>query len=211
MRVVAALLCVGLSTGTAFAASGDPQRRHTPVDQARARAALVRASDLPGWRASRPARPNASNRCRSFSPDLSGLVETGSAASPEFSRGRLRISSHVALVATASQGLAAWKALARRDMLACVDEAFRAAGIRVERISNRVLRFPRVAPRVVAFRSSFVLSGFGDPKPARGSADIILLGRGRALAALGASCDGGVFPASLERRLARLVAQRLPR
>jgi hypothetical protein len=209
MRRLSIAVIALVTAGTALAA-GDPQRRHTAADQARARAAVLRVSDLAGWKTQRAAMPTPGTRCRSYSPNLSRLVETGAAASRQFSRGRWTTSSDVRLFATPDQAAAAWKELASGRMLSCVREAFASTPtIHVRALSNRRLPFPRLAPRSVAFRSSFRLTGFADPKPFRGTFDLIVLGRGRALAALATSADGGTFPATLERHLAALIASRL--
>jgi hypothetical protein len=191
-------------------APGDPQRRPTPADQALARAALLRRSDLRNWLTRPRVKPTVANRCRSFSPSLSSLVETGAAQSPEFVRGRLVVSSNVIVFATTNQAAAAWRQLATLKLLECVREKLASTpGIHVRSISNRLLAFPQVAPRSTAFRSSFRLSAFGDAKNSRGSFDVVLLGRGRALAVLAASADGDAFPAAIERRIASLIAKRL--
>jgi hypothetical protein len=182
---------------------------HNPSDQASARSIDLRRGDLPGWRA-RPA-PKPALRCRSFAPDLSAVVETGSAASPEYTRGRLSVSSNAVVAASRSRALVVWHALATKRLLNGVREAFlRTPGIKLRRLVTSRLPFPRVAPRTAAFRASFVLTGFGDDQPSYGSFDFILLARAWTTAVLGAGVDGRApFPADLARRLAGVLARRL--
>ena len=197
--------------GSATAGSGDPRRDHNPGDQASARSIVLRRGDLPGWRARPAPKPKPSLRCRSFAPDLSAVVETGSAASSEYTRGRLSVSSNAVVTASRSQALVVWHSLATKRLMTCVGEAFRKTpGITLKKLVTTTLPLRRVAPRTAAFRASFVLTGFGDQQPSYGSFDFVLLGRARAMAVLGAGVDGRMpFPPALERRLAGLLARRL--
>ena len=75
----AALIAVALAAvlaGSALAAQGDPQKKLTKADQARARAVSLRLSDFgAGWKQGPPTKQDESNpRCSSYNPDQSDLI-----------------------------------------------------------------------------------------------------------------------------------------
>src|SRR5690348_12678169 len=89
-RIPLSLLAVAagalLPIPTAVAAKGDPQKAHTPADMAKARSIAIRRADLPAgtWKAEKSSSDDSSLRCPGFEPDMSDLVETGTADSPDF-------------------------------------------------------------------------------------------------------------------------------
>jgi hypothetical protein len=80
---LAAVLLVLAVAGAALAANGDPQRRITPADQARAQAMVLRASDFSAAYTSHPSSSGGGGfYCAAI--DESDLTLTGSATSPSF-------------------------------------------------------------------------------------------------------------------------------
>lgn len=106
-RAVAVLLLVGLvSAGVARAAGGDPQKRLTPADQARAKAMLVRRSDLPtGYRV---ARQSSLRDVHCAAVDDSDLVVTGEGRSG-FDRTPVAVASASEVYRTLANANAAWR------------------------------------------------------------------------------------------------------
>src|SRR5574340_529267 len=84
--VVVALLVALAASTVALGAGGEPQRRITAADQARARAMLLRKPDFPaGVTVTRQASGTLSFACAAL--DESDLTLTGEADSPSFSTG----------------------------------------------------------------------------------------------------------------------------
>jgi hypothetical protein len=86
----AALIAVlaGVLVPVALAANGDPQKKLTKADQAKARSISLRLSDFgTGWKQGPPSKQDESNpRCSTYNPNQSDLIETGTYDSPDFSR-----------------------------------------------------------------------------------------------------------------------------
>ena len=87
--VVAGLACAAVALGSHF----DPEQRLRAGDQARARAMLLRQSDLgPGFAVERTSDLDAHVTCKAL--DLSDLVVTGRSASPRWGRDLVVIGLH---------------------------------------------------------------------------------------------------------------------
>ena len=216
--LVAALLAVLAGTATAAATkAGDPKQRHNATDQAWAERLRVQHDDLGAgdWRveAQDPnAERGAPKICRD--PNLSDLVETGSAEEPDFSRNLSFVSSSAVVFQTPAQMQTAYRRLARSPLNQCVAWAFtkgaELAGARVRVSSFRALPTSQLAPRGRAARVDLVVSG--GAASVRGHISYYLLSRGRAgvillIASFGRPATP--IPAALESRLATTVAQRL--
>ena len=199
-----ALLLALLCTGVALAARGEPQKRITPADQARAKAMLLRASDFGlGFRAMPPSPQEADIYCKAL--DESDLTLTGEAKSPTFQGGVEFVSSLAQVYESAADSAASWRRGTSAAGDACVREqfrrGFRGQGARLERFTR--MAFPRLAERSVAYR--LVVSSQG----VRAFLDVVALKQGRAQAALLLGSALTPMPREVEVRLAGTVARRM--
>jgi hypothetical protein len=217
-RFLLALLALAALAGTASAAvtkAGDPKKRHNAADQAWAERIRIQRNDLGAgdWRVEPPESDHgAPKQCQD--PDMSDLIETGSAENPNFSRNGSAVSSASLVLQTPAQMRAAFARVARAPFTECLSWAFKkgaaAAGARVRITSTTSLRASQLAPMAKAGRVDIVVSG--PAASVRGHFSYYLLARGRAsvLLVIGSfTRPAAPISASLERHLATVVAQRL--
>lgn len=213
MRTVQRLLAVALllllaGSTAAFADHLDPKKRIRAADQAKARAMLLRKSDLgPGVIAQPTNTPDTHLTCEAL--DESDLTVTGEAESPTWTQGAGFVVSAVNVYATVTDANASWTRGTRgagtrclRDQLA---DEFATQGVALE--SLRKVAFPRVAERTVAYRVT--LSGTVQGTTVRVVIDLVVLKHARAQAAL---YFGSAFapPAKADEvALARITARRM--
>ena len=175
---------------------------------AKARAGLLKGADLgTGW----TAQPSGDDRCNAFHPDQSALVETGQ-ADRTFARGTAVVGSDVTIYRTEAQARTSWTLNARLAGMQCALEGLRRslpAGVTIATLRNARVPVARLAPRTVAFVLSVRISA---PNGVTLDAhfDAVLLGRGRTLAGVLIGSIGTRYPVAEVRRLATLVARRLP-
>jgi hypothetical protein len=222
-RIALVLVALAALAGTASAAAtkkGDPQKRHNPTDQAWAERIRVQRADLGAgdWRVEPPSGDDlmqgGPKRCKD--PDLSDLVETGSAEEPDFSRNGSLVTSGSIVFQSAAQMRTAFARLARTPFQDClllgVKLGASASGARVRVLSASSIKASRLAPMVRAGRVDLVVSGAA--ASVRGHITYHLLARGRASVVMVIASFGRpatpISP-SLERHLVTIVAQRLKR
>ena len=215
------LLVLAALAGTASAASreaGDPQKRHNAADQAWAKAIRVQRSDLGSgdWRVEESSDDDrgAPKACKD--PDLSDLVETGSAEEPDFSRNGSFVGSGSIVFQTEPQMTSAWNRMARMPFTDCLIWGFKqgaaGSGMRIRIVSSGPVRIAKLAPRFKTGRVNVVISGPG--VTLKGRFSYYFAARGRAsVILLVASFGKPLTPISesLERRLATRVTGRLKR
>jgi hypothetical protein len=219
-RLALVILFAGAVAGTALAAGGDPrdpQKRHNAADQAWARAIRIQRSDLGAgdWRVE---PHNGDDRgapkdCRD--PDLSDLVETGSAENPDWSRNGSFVGTGVGIFATAQQATTAWQRLARQQINRCLvtglKQGLAGSGVRMT-ITSTNTPAHKLAPHFISGRLQITLST--PQSRVKGRFSYYLYARGRATVMLLVASFGRPLQPiseSLEQRLATLVAQRLKR
>jgi hypothetical protein len=220
-RSVLVLVGFALLAGSATAAAtkaGDPQKRHNAADQAWAERMRIQRSDLGvgDWRVE-PHSDNdhgAPKQCKD--PNLSDLVETGGAEEPDFSRNGSFVSSGSIVFQTEAQMRTAFARIARTPLTDCLIWAFKqgasGSGTRVRVTSAGPIRGGKLAPMSKTGRVDLVVTAQG--VAVKGHFSYYLLARGRASVILMfASFERPLtpIPASLERRLAAVVAARLNR
>jgi hypothetical protein len=201
-----ALLLALVPAGSAFADHYDPKRKIRQADQARAKAMLLRKSDLaPGY----TARSSGGSAHLNCSPlDESDLTLTGEAKSPMWVAGLTFVSSYANIYTSASDNNASWRRSTSAAGRRCVATEFqRLAGTSGVRLASlKELPFPSVAPRTVVYRLLFEL-------PAQPGAtltiDLVALSRSRAQAYFIVASAAGPPARAEELRLARIVAGRL--
>ena len=105
---VAVVLLALVTSGAALAARGDPEKRITPADQARAKAMLVRKGDL--GIAFRPTPSQSIGEdfsCPAL--DESDLTLTGEAESPTFAGGVEFVGSSAQVYESVADSKASWR------------------------------------------------------------------------------------------------------
>jgi hypothetical protein len=213
--VRSSILCGALVAATlvpaALASDGEPQKRLTKADQAKARAIVLHRSDFPaGW----IAKPNTntsqdSPRCSSYNPDQSDLIETGDVDSPDFTRadGSL-VSSSVGIFKTAKMARTGYARVARPQLASCFGELFKkgAAPATVQLLKVGPLAFRRLGDHSNAYRLTANVTVQGVTIPV--AIDIVTFNRGRVDVAMIFLGIRGPLPSSLEQSLAGRVAAR---
>lgn len=206
-----AVLAAALVVPAALASGGEPQKRLTKADQAKARAIALRASDFPaGW----TGKPNTNTsqddpRCSTYNPDQSDLVETGDVDSPDFTRadGSLATST-VGIFRTRTMARTGYGRVVRPQLASCFGELFKkgAAPAKVQLLQVGSLAFPRLGDRSNAYRltANVTLQGVTIPV----AIDIVAFNRGRVDVAMIFLGIRGPLPASLEQSLAAKAAAR---
>lgn len=213
LTLIAVAACV--LAGSAGAAATDPKKRHNAADQAWAAAIRIHREDLgPGdWRVeSSNSSAGAPQSCKD--PDLSDLVETGSAENPDFSQNGSFVGSGSSVFLTAAQATTAWRRVAAQPFARCVTTGFKQAmsgsGVRVTVLGSGPLAFHKLTDHFAAGRIRLRIAG--PAATLEGRITYYLYAQGRATALLMVASFGkplSPISSSLERRLAALVAARL--
>jgi len=204
MRVVRRLLVLALLlalvvSGAALAARGDPQKKITPADQARAKAMLLRTTDVgPGYKATRSSSGSDDFYCAAL--DESDLTLTGEAESPNFETKTVFLSSMAQVYESVADANVSWRRGTSASGERCLrKELSRDGGL----VSFRKRAFPRLAQRSVAYR--FV----GSAQGIRFYLDFVVLQQSRAHAVLAYGSVLVPVPGTDQVRLARIVAGRM--
>ena len=196
----------------ALAANGEPQKKLTKADQARARSAAIRLSDLgAGWKAKPSANSGQSNpRCSTYNPNQSDLIETGKYSSPDFTRPEgTFVSSSAGVFKTAKMARKGYARVAVPALPGCFAEIFRKGTgnpSAVKILASGSLRFPRYGDRLNAYRLVATYTVQGQAVPV--AIDLVLFNRGRIDVALIFVGIGSPLPTSFEQALAARVAAR---
>jgi hypothetical protein len=206
--LVFAILLALLGSSVALASvGGDPEKRINPADQARARAMLVRKSDLgPGYRVL-PSGSDVDSDCAAL--DESDLMLTGEAQTSTFASGLLSIASNAGVYRSVADANASWRRGTSAAGLRCLQDATRReyAKQRLQLRSFRKIAFPRVAERTVALR--IVFEGQSQGLNIRLYLDVIAMKQSRAEAAVAFGSAIDPLERGEQVRLARLVAGRM--
>jgi hypothetical protein len=204
--VVAVALAL-VAAGSALAAKGDPQKRITPADQARAKAMLVRASDLPGFTVGPPQRDSGDLYCAAL--DASDLTLTGQAASRQFILQIVSTGSSSEVYESLRDADAAWRRSTSAAGVRCaktvLGREFAKQGARLQ--SLRKVAFPRVATRTVAYRVTFAVAAAQGDVPL--TVDLVALMHSRAHSSIVVASVLAPPDRALELRLARTVSKRM--
>ena len=210
MRVLTALVVATalVWVGAAAADHLEPKERLRAEDQVRARAMLLRKGDLgPGYAVERTSDLEPHLTCEAL--DMSDLVVTAFAESPEWSRDYQVVGSSAAVYASRADGDAAWRRSTSRAGMNCLRDEFESLFAR-QGESVRVAILPLAFPKLASARAAYrvVISAAGAATPLA-HIEFIVLKQGRAQAAL---LFAGVVvrpDRPTEIRLARIVAARM--
>jgi hypothetical protein len=207
-----ATLAIALVVVAGAAASGPGKQKIelNAADQARARAVVLRRSDLgAGWTGGR-VKPDLTSQvsCASYHPKVSDLVVTGAAAS-QFRGTGIALVNEVEIFRTAAMVDRDW----RRSIVPAAVPCLRATltkglGAQAKVLSFGRIPFPKVGTHSAAFRGVVAVSALG--QTVRVLLDIVLVGKGRTEISLDASAPAAAarVVSSAERRLARMLAAR---
>ena len=204
-RLLALALLVALvGAGAALAARGDPHKRITPADQARAKAMLLRTSDFsPAFRVGPVSSGSGDFYCAAL--DESDLTLTGEAESPSFAGGTEFVASTAYVYETRADANASWRQGTNAAGQKCLRDGLHreVRGTSVKLVSFRKLAFPRFAQRSVVYRA------VADQQGVRIYLDLVALQHSRAQVAIVYGAGLSPPPAAEERRLAKLTAARM--
>ena len=208
------LACVSVLAFLVVSASApathqDPQKRLTKADNARARAMLVKRSDLPiGFRPQLSGGPDPHVDC-SASVSESDLTVTGEAEGQQLALGVVLVSSTARIYKSVADASASWRRSTSAAGTKCATQLLRREFAKqgFGLVSLRKISFPRVSERSVAYRAE--LSGMTSQGTVPVYIDIVPLLRSRSQATV--IVGSAVVPPERaeEMRLARLVAGRM--
>jgi hypothetical protein len=206
----ALLVALGLAlvlAGSAVADHLDPQERIRAADQARAKAMLLRESDLAGFQRQPASGADPHLTCAAL--DESDLTVTGDAEAPSWALSVVFVTSSSTVYASRADASTSWRrgtsAAGMRCLRVELGGEFARQGARV--VSLRRVPFPAVAQRSAAYR--LTLAGTSQGQTFNAFVDFVVLGQDRALAAL--VMGSALVPPDrqAEIRLARTIAGRM--
>ncbi|MGH3134567.1 MAG: hypothetical protein ACRDNY_12660 [Gaiellaceae bacterium] len=194
--------------GSASATHQDQRRNLTEADTSRARAMLVKRSDLPGFTVQRGRASDPHVDCPSAVSEAD-LTLTGEAEGPRLVLGVTSVVSASQVYESLADARASWRRATSAGGIRCATTVLRRElakqGVRL--LSFRAMAFPRVAQRRVAYRLRLSATTPQGTVPA--FVDLVALMRSRAHATVTVA-TALVPPArSEELRLARIVARRM--
>jgi hypothetical protein len=209
-----AILAVLAVPGTAPSATKPPATKtHTAHGMAQARSLLLTARDLaPSWTAQPAPKPVPSLSCAGRAPSTTGVVETGSAASPRFGAGPTGpfAAQTVYVYANARQASTYWRRAVGDRIGRCLSEAVVKGSTDAIRFTvSKVERLPalRVVGVSALFRVSAEVASAGQTVPAY--VDIVLIQNRNAITALTFSSLSEPVGSTLRLRLSQRLANRL--
>jgi hypothetical protein len=212
-----ALLVTGLALALLVghaAAAGPPKTTHTATGMAAARHLLVTIRAFPaGWTTAAAANGFSGLTCPVFTPSTKGVIERGAASSPSYraaTEGPFANQSAY-VYATAAQASLFWRRVATPGIARCVAQSVTQASttnVQFKVTGRRPIAAPSLAARTAAYRVTAKVTTPGQTADAY--VDLVLVGRGRAISALGFWGVNDPVPRSLEARIARAAAKKLP-
>jgi hypothetical protein len=209
--LLVAALVAAVAVPVALAADGQPQKRLTKTDQAKARSIALHQADLPaGW----VGKPNTNTsqdnpRCSNYNPDQSDLIETGDVDSPDFTRADGSfVSSSVGIFKTRKMAQTGYARVAVPQLASCFGELFKkgAAPAKVQLLRVGALAFRRLGDRSNAYRLTANVTVQGTTLQV--AIDIVTFNRGRVDAAMIFLGIRGPLSLAFEQALAAKVAAR---
>jgi hypothetical protein len=211
-RLLFAFAVLALVTaGSAVADHLDPKKRITPADQARARAMLLKRTDLPAGFRGTPTGVGEPHIDCAPSVGEADLTLTGEAEGLQFVLGPVSVNSASQIYESAADAAASWRrgtsAAGTKCLTDLLRREFTRQGIRF--VSFRKVAFPRVSERTVAYRVTLSVQTPQGAAPLY--ADVVVLSRSRALAQVFVASAFVAPRRAEELRLARLVAGRMAR
>jgi hypothetical protein len=207
MRLLAVALGAAVLAGAAAAAPA-PIRKHTAPDMKLARDALLDRADFgKGWTATAVSTQRQTLTCKSFSPSLHGIVETGAASRSFRGAPTQAVGQAVWIFGTTEQARFLWARVVGKGLLRClVGLARNAGGLDVTQIASGELALPKLAARSAAFR--LIVTAKVKGGTVKLYYDNFLLAAGRTVTEVTFAASRPI-PAAVELALARAAAKRL--
>ena len=206
---VVALLAFLALAAAALATHQDPQKRLTKADNARARAMLVKRTDLPtGFQPQLSSTADPHTDCAA-SVSESDLTLTGDAEGRQFALGVVFVSSAAQVYESVTDASASWRRATSGPGTACATEVLRREFAKqgVDLVSLRRIAFPRVSERSVAYRVTLSATTAQGKVPVYVDLVAMMHSRAQATVVVGSAL---VPPQRAEElRLARVVAGRM--
>lgn len=207
LALLACLVVAGSASGT----HQDPKKKLTKADNARARAMLIKRTDLAtGFQARLDSGENPHSVC-SAAVSESDLTITGEADGKQFALGVVFVASASQVYASMADASASWRRATSPEGVNCATALLRREFSKqgIDLVSLRKIAFPRVSERTVAYRVR--LSATTEQGRVPLYVDIVALMRSRAQATVIVG-SALVVPTRVdELRYARLVAARMAR
>jgi hypothetical protein len=199
-----ALVIALVGSGAALAGRGDPQKRITSADQARAKSMVLRPGDLNAAFTSRPTTPGGGNESYCAALDESDLTVTGDATSPTFTATAEFVTSTAFVYESRADANSSWSRGTSTAGEQCLRTELRGElqGSAVRLVSFKRLSFPKRGQRSVAYRVIATQQGL------RLYLDLVAIQVSRAQAAVIYVSALSPPPASELRRLSSLVERR---
>jgi hypothetical protein len=211
VKLLLAAAVAGVWVTTASAAV--PALKHTSAGTAAAKGSLLTLKDLgKGWTAIGSGPPSLQLACNGYQPSVRGLVEIGSASSPNFSGGNGGpfVSQVTSVLAGARQASNLWSHAVKPGLISCVAqslESITSRGIKVKILAQGALKIPNVADRTAAYRVSATLSS--SKQTIKTYFDIVLVESGQTITEVTFSSLVNPVPANFEHGVAVIIARRL--
>jgi hypothetical protein len=212
LTMVGAIVLVALAAcAAALAARGDPKEALTKADQARAKAMLLRKSDLATGFTPSPSGKSPDFYCKAI--DESDLTVTGKADSPDFTLQSgakfFFVSSSANIYRTAAQAVSSWRRNTSPAGETCakkvLGDSFKGSKVTLRALSR--MSFPRLAPLTISYRVTAGISAGGSTVPLY--FDLVVLEQGRAQVSLVVGSTGAPLARSELVQLGRLTAGRV--
>jgi hypothetical protein len=215
-RFVFAACLLVLSLATGALAAGNPrheQERLNAADTGRAKAMLVRQSDLgPGWRGTAVPKDDSDLSCPGFNPDLSMFTITGKADAAFGHSTGASVVAFAEIYTTRAQAAGDFRKAAKPAIARCLRWAFEREakakpepGLSLRVLSSQMLASPRLGERSASYR--MVVRASGNGRTFRMYMDVLVFQKGRAIGALMATTAFEPLPgrrALASRMLARM-------
>ena len=208
-----AAACLALPA-VALAAAGDPKEAFTPADKAKAKSmVLVRADLAAGWK--RTSTPDSGDdlSCPGFDPDLSDLTLSGESESEFEHPGGAYVAAFASVYRTDANARTGFARVAKPALARCLAHFFEEGVVEeggTVTITKQVkVSFPKIAPRVAAYRVVCRVGTPGSAQTVPFAVDMIMLGRGRGEVVMLAMAAGPGIAQADVRSFARLLASRM--
>ena len=206
-----AVATAAVLAGTASAAG--PKVAHTATGNARAGKSIVSGKIYKGWTATKSTSKGVNLSCPGYVPSGSGVVEIGSAGSPNYastSEGPF-VLQQTSVYATAGQASTLWSRAVKAGLIACVAQSLdtiKSKGITVKLASEGALKVTSVGDKTAGYRVAATLSS-AKQKALKTYFDVVLVQVGNAITEFTFSSLVSPVPAKVEYAFALLAARNL--
>ena len=208
--LVAAMAACFCASGAAAAV---PAKKHTPSGMTAAKSSLLTLKDLgKGWTATKAGSTGLQLSCTGYQPSGKGIVEIGSASSPNFTGGSTGpfLVQLASVFANTREAGTLWTRAVRPGLITCVAQTLKTIttrGIRVAITSQGALPISNVADRTAGYRVAATLSS--KKQKLKTYFDVVLVESGSTIYEITFSSLVSPVPANFERGVALIIAKRL--